>query len=221
MARSSKADILDKFRFQVTFFDFNVNLSGQELVLDSGPLVTDNVFRSGFSEVTLPQVNIKERLYRENIDNVTYKKAAGLVTYEPVTLQKGKVEGNRAFYDWQNRIANAAASISPITTIVSDANFIPPQDTDYRKDLFIAVVDRQGAVQKAFFLFNAFPVSYQAGDALSAQDESKLIESMTVTYENFVELNDSNLDALNDEMNRAARQQLVSGALGLALGQGL
>lgn len=212
MARTSSADALDKFRFQVAFFDLEVGL----LLIE--PQINDSAFTAGFSEVTPPTANIKERLYRENISPVTYTKAAGLVTYEPVTLRKGKVSGNRAFYVWQDRITNAAANLSPLSTAAANANAVPIYTPAYRKDVVITAINRAGEVEKAWFLFNTFPIKYSGGDSLTASADEKLVEELTITYENFVELNTDQISQLNNAISDAVGIQVAAAALAILLG---
>ena len=188
MARSAEFDTLEKFRFDVVFFD-NQGLS-------SVSLSNQDSFVGGFTEVTLPKSVTKERTYRENIDPLMVKKAAGLTTFEPMTFRKGKVQVNEAFTKWQQIIVNSAAFISPITTIVSDTNFIPVYEADYRKDLLLRIYDRNGKVRKAYFIFNAFPIKYNPGD-MNSMEDGKVIEDLVVTYENFVELKNDEVDSPN------------------------
>lgn len=211
MARSATADVIEGFRFEVLFLNFE-----RFSLFPVGQ--TDDESRAGFSEVTLPRVNVKERTYRENISPTSVIKGAGLTSYEPVTMRRGKVNDNRSLYQLIDTVVNAASIVSPSTAVISDAGIIPVYNPDYRIDFLIKVRDRSAQVRKSFFVFNAFPTSYKPGDDLNANDDKKLIEEITFTYENFIELNTDDLGALREEQDRALLRQVSAGVAAGVLG---
>ena len=214
MARSATEDVYDKFRFKVTFIDLQPNgLTGS-----GAGTAFNNTISAGFSEVTVPKVSINTRTYRENIDSPRRIKAAGLVAYEPVTFRRGKVTDNRELYNWLKLVNNDINTISPINDLLAAQNFIPVLPADYRRDVVIQLIDREGVTRRAWFLFNAFPKEYKGGNDFNATDEEKLIEELTIEYEAFVEAEDDTLDKLNEESNEAATTAALAGALAAVLG---
>jgi hypothetical protein len=117
-----------------------------------------------------------------------------------------------------DRIVLSASVINNGSTILSDAGVIPVYDPDYRMDLLIKLKNRQGDLTKAFFIFNAFPTSYKPGDDLNASQEAKLIEEIVFSYENFIELENDDLNSLQDEQLRALAKQAAAGLAAGLLG---
>lgn len=218
MARSTSQDICDKFRFRVIVVSLEINRSIS--ALEAGPLSPAGSFdiTAGFSEVILPKVNIKERLYRENIDPNRYIKSAGLATYEPVILRRGKVNNNKELYEWYTEVNNDAASISPLNSILSNQNFVHIQTPDYKREVFIELLDRAGQTKRAWLLVNAWPSTYKGGNDLNATSEEKLIEEMTLSYESFLELKEATVEEINAASQEAARRQAIAGAIAILAG---
>jgi phage tail-like protein len=193
MARSSSVDPLEKFRFRITVISVNpsltgvvetfANLAGQGTVVKQFAVLA----RMGFSEISLPRTTISEIPYRENIDAYRFIKVPGLVRYEPVTLKRG-VTKNRDLYDWLRLVNDELALLGVANELSQDAKKGPKQSENFRKDVVIEVLDREGNSIKGWYLFNAWPTSYKPGDDLSASVEDKLVEELTLTYELFLEL---------------------------------
>ena len=209
MARSSNSDPVEKFRFRVTVISLDLNVtSGLETVAGlsgGGGFFKENlaVFsRAGFSSVSLPKANVGEITYRENIDNLRSIKVPGLVKYDPVILTRG-VTTNRDMYDWYRLVNQDLALLSVAGELTKDVQFSPAQSENFRKDVIIEVLDRAGNPSKAWYLFNAWPTVYAPGNDLNASSEEKLIESLTLTYEYFLEL-EGGVDGFLKEMTRSA-----------------
>jgi phage tail-like protein len=196
MARSSVKDPLDKFRFRVTVVSVDLSIDGVLSTvggLSSGGTFASNNFailtRAGFNQIApLPKPEVKVMTYRENLDNTRSIKVPGLATYNDITLSRGSVTSNRDLYDWFRLVNDELALLVVANELLADANFIPTQSNNYRKDVIIEVLDREGEPQKAYYLFNAWPNSYTPGNSLNAQSEEKLIEELTLSYESFLEL---------------------------------
>ena len=210
MVRSSKSDTIDKFRFKVDFFNFSY------ANLDNFQADDDNSIRAGFSEVVLPKINIGERLYRENIDPNKYTKAAGLVTYEPVTFRRGKAENNRQLYEWYKLVNDEASGLSVASSALTSIGTTPGLNPLYRKEVVIQLLSREGRTVRAWMLFNAFPISYKGGNDLNSVDETKVLEELTITYESVMELNDDSLATINKEIQESTKLQAIVAALTLA-----
>lgn len=226
MARSASKDIYDKFRFRVLFFDFDftglnalgtlgLGTSVNELSTSGIDQDQDKAITAGFSEVTLPKVNVKERTYRENIDSLRSRKAPGLATYEPVILRKGKTQ-SRALYNWYKEINNDANALGTVNELLSTLNFIPVFSAEYRRDMVIGLYDRQGIIVKAWFIYNAFPISYTGSDVLSAQEDGKAVEELSISYEAFIELNEESIAKAQEEASAAAGDAAKAGLIAAA-----
>lgn len=212
MARSSKVDPVDKFRFRVTVLAIDASLIGAVDTLTnlgSGPheglkLIT----RAGFSKVSSPKATINEINYRENIDNIRFSKMPGLAKYEPVTMGRG-VTSNRNLYDWYRLVNEEMALLATAQELSKDAQFSVAQSDNFRKDVVIEVLDREGKPVKAWYLFNAWPIGYTPGNDLDASSEEKLVEEITLTYEFFLEL-EGGLEGFAKEMAKGAATAAAS-----------
>lgn len=206
MARTASNDPLEKFRFRVTVVSLDLSVDSAITTiagLSSGGTVANDrlaiLNRAGFSKIApMPKATVKAMTYRENIDNLRSIKVPGLVTYNDVTLSRG-VTQNRNLYDWFRLVNEEIALLTAANEFVRDQNFVPTQSATFRKDVIIEVLDREGTPVKAWYLFNAWPTSYTPGDSLDASDESKLVEEITLTYENFIEL-EGGADGLANEI---------------------
>jgi phage tail-like protein len=193
MARSAQSDPLEKFRFRVTVISLDLSVTSAIETIASFTGGTGlnqklRIFsRSGFSAVSLPKVNVGVIHYRENIDNLRSIKVPGLVKYDDVTLSRG-VTTNRDMYDWYRLVNEDIALLSVAGELNRDTVYSPAQSDSFRKDVIIEVLDREGNPSKAWYLFNAWPSSYAPGNELNASSEEKLVESMTLSYEYFIEL---------------------------------
>lgn len=199
MARSSTEDPVEKFRFRVTVIAVSPTLSG---AVESAAAVAANQFggevgkfakqlrvisRAGFSEIILPKQTVSEITYRENIDAYRFIKVPGLVRYDPVVMRRG-VTLNRDLYDWIRQVNDELALLVTSGELSKDFKKGPIQSENFRKDVVIEVLDREGNPVKGWYLFNSWPTSYKPGDDLNASGEEKLIEEITLTYEVFLEL---------------------------------
>ncbi len=221
MARSSSEDPIEKFRFRVTVIALDVSIVGG-IDTVAGLLGNQNnstgntarkfaiLSRAGFSAITMPKANVGEIAYRENIDNQRFIKVPGLVKYDPITLSRG-VTSNRDLYDWYRLVNEEIALLNVAGELTKDVKFAPVQSDNFRKDIIIEVLDRTGKPIKAWYLFNAWPTVYAPGNDLSASSDEKLIENLTLTYENFIEL-EGGIEGFGKEIAKGATI-LVAGAI--------
>ena len=220
MARSATQDVYDKFRFKIVVLDLNilgVFPGSPPAAFNSPNLGQDENLVAGFSEVAIPKATVAERTYRENIDPLRRIKAPGLVSYEPISLRKGKTE-DRSLYNWYKKLNDDANSIAAVNGLLASQNFIPVFDPEYRKDVVIHLLDREGTTKKAWFVFNAWPSGYQGGNDFSSSAEEKLIEELTLSYESFVEIPDDKISTLTSESTAAAQKALAAGVLASLIG---
>lgn len=218
MARSSTKDPIEKFRFRVTVVAIDLSVTGGLDTIaglsGSGTFFKEKfavVSRAGFSQVTLPKANVGEITYRENIDNQRSIKVPGLVKFDPVTLSRG-VTASRDLYDWYRLVNDELALLSVANELGRDSIKTPIQNDNFRKDVIIEVLNRKGEPIKAWYLFNAWPTVYVPGNDLDASSEEKLVESLTLTYEHFIEL-EGGVEGLAKELARGAGQVAVGSVL--------
>lgn len=218
MARPSTSDPLEKFRFRVTVVSIDASVSGGiETVAGlsgQGTFFKNNfavVARAGFSQVTMPKASIGEITYRENIDNLRSSKVPGLVKFDPITLSRG-VTASRDLYDWYRLVNDELALLSVANELSRDSVKGPVQSDNFRKDVVIEVLNRKGDPIKAWYLFNAWPTVYAPGNDLDASSEEKLVESLTLTYEHFLEL-EGGLEGLAKELAKGAAQTVANSVL--------
>jgi phage tail-like protein len=196
MARSSKQDVLDKFRFEIQVIQLDLNLLAATEAL--GNLFSDKInqtfgtnpfvvlSRSGFNEITLPKASVNIINYRENLDNQRFSKSPGLVKYDPVVLKRGATSSSELF-QWYQMVSNDTVFMATAQELTKYNANIPSQDEHFRREVLIKVNDRDGSEAKQWMLFNAWPSAYKGGNDLNAQAEEKLIEELTLEYEFFIE----------------------------------
>lgn len=225
MARSSTQDPIEKFRFRVTVIAVSPSLNGVvETAAGLATGIQDNaaiqdlakrtrvLTRLGFSEIVLPRQTITEIPYRENIDAYRFIKVPGLTRYEPVTFKRG-VTSNRDLYDWLRQVNDELALLVTANELNLGTKKGPKQSENFRKDLIIEVLDREGNPVKGWYLFNSWPTSYKPGNDLAANIDEKLVEELTVTYEVFLEL-EGGLKGFAAEIAKGAIESLIDKYLG-------
>lgn len=174
MARSSSVDPLEKFRFAIEW-----GTDSEETALS----------RLGFHDVQMPKRTTNKGSYREGIDPDINQLFAGLSSMEDVTFSRGMIidDFNNEFYKWASSVhkpTSGHVGRSALAARSSDA-----AKAEYRKDITIKVLDREGEVARKFTLYNAFPVSFIPGSDLDAgEDGEKSLESLTLSYEDFKEI---------------------------------
>lgn len=174
MARSTTLDPLDKFRFAV-------------LWLTTSP--GDANTRLAFQTCQAPKRTTTKISYREGIDSDIHYNSAGLSSMEDITLTRGMIITNDDdFVKWakavHNPIVKKGETGAPTNSDAQKAKY-----NEYRHDLEIRMFHRSGKIAKAWRLYQAFPVNYVGGSDLDAMsDDTKAIESLTISYDDFVEL---------------------------------
>lgn len=190
MARSAKVDVLEKFRFGVSWSDDSTFSESVEL-LGADTTLSSTLKRAGFHDVQLPKRSTNIVSYREGTDPDIMSKSAGLSTMEDVVLSRGLIrydEDFKEFSSWAAKIHAANDTTSKLDYTV-DKSRGATGDYDYRKEVLIWMYDRQGVVVRAWKLFNAFPSNYTPGSDLSAsEDGEKSLEQLTLAYEDFMEI---------------------------------
>jgi phage tail-like protein len=95
------------------------------------------------------------------------QKAPGLAAYTPITVEREIVPGDMEFQTWAGEVANAAGG-------------------DFRRDVTITVLDREGNPVIVFQLRNCWPSGYEAISELNANSTGMLTEQLTLEYDWFV-----------------------------------
>ena len=179
MARLATYDPLEKFRFLV--------------FLDGG------VSRAGFHDCQTPKKTTTKISYREGIDANVTTQSAGLTAMEDVVLSRGLISG--LTYDpttgtksgpadkAQNDLYNWVLLVNNSSIYSDPKGALSQGSTDYRKNVTIQMLDRDGNVARAWLLYNAWPTHFVSGSDLNAaEDADKSLESLTLAYEDFVEV---------------------------------
>ena len=95
------------------------------------------------------------------------QKAPGLPAYTPITVEREIVSGDMEFQTWAGEVANAASG-------------------DFRRDVTITVLDREGNPAVVFQLRNCWPSAYEAISELDAKATGIATEQLTLEYDWFV-----------------------------------
>jgi phage tail-like protein len=95
------------------------------------------------------------------------QKAPGSPAYTPITVEREIVSGDTEFQTWAGEVANAAAG-------------------DFRRDVTITVLDREGKPAIVFQLRNCWPSAYEAISELNVNAPGIATERLTLEYDWFV-----------------------------------
>ena len=156
MARPTTKDPLDKFRWQVEIEGF---------------------LRAGFTALDTPGYMITTKKYKEGGAHLHPKVIVDSIEYKPVTLFRG-VTANTDFLQWAQdpfSILDAAEN-NPSQTEVGE----------FRRDVTIKHLDRQGNAVKTYILKNAIPIQFTPASDFSAEgDDSFSLEKLVLDYEAF------------------------------------
>lgn len=175
MARSSAVDPLEKFRFAVQWSS-------------DGDSENTSVVRLGFHDVQTPKRSTTKGAYREGVDPDVNQLFAGLSSMEDIVMSRGVIidDPNNEFYKWMSAVhrpTTGHVGRAALTGRATDA-----AAANYRKDVTIQILDREGNVARQWSLFNAFPVNFVSSSDLDAsEDGDKALESLTLGYEDFKE----------------------------------
>lgn len=175
MARSSKVDPLERFRFQISWSS------------DTGSEKTALV-RLGFHDVQMPKRATTKISYREGLDPDINQLSAGLSTMEDIVMSRGVIiqDSNGEFYKWISAVHRPTAGHVGRDSLTARG---VAASHDYKKDVTIKLLDREGNVARQWTLHNAFPVNFvPASDLNAGEDGDKAMEQLTLAYEDFKEM---------------------------------
>ena len=180
MARSSTVDPLEKFRFSVSWSA-------------DGDSELTALVRLGFHDVQMPKRSTTKGTYREGIDPDISQLYAGLSSMEDVVLSRGVIieDLNDELYKWTSAVHNPTTG--HVGREALGARNSDAAANNYRKDVTIQMLDREGNIARQWTLYNAFPVNFVPGSDLNAgEDGEKSLEQLTLGYEDFREEDASN-----------------------------
>lgn len=176
MARSTTLDPLDKYRFAVIW---HVAADNQDQANT----------RLAFMTCQAPKRTTTKITYREGIDSDIHYNSAGLSVMEDITLTRGMiVQTDDDFTKWAKAVHNPTVKKGEVGS-PSNSDAQKTIYDQYRHNVEIRMFHRSGKIAKAWMLYQAFPVSFVGGSDLDAMsDDTKAIESITLAYDDFVEL---------------------------------
>jgi len=175
MARSSVVDPLEKFRFAVSWSA-------------DGASENTALVRLGVHDFQMPKRSTTKGTYREGIDPDINQLFAGLSSMEDVVLGRGVIinDPNNEFYKWMSAVHNPTTGHVGREALAARAP--DAAAANYRKDVTIQMLDREGNVARQWTLHNAWPTNFVPGSDLNAgEDGEKSMESLTLAYEDFRE----------------------------------
>ena len=221
MARNSTQDPATKFRFQVTILDNMAKLltNGTSSVAMGAQEPSGDVIKGGFSECITPKSSTKEIIYRENNGASSPIKIPGLTTYEPVVLKRGS-SNNRQLYNWYKIVNNNAAMINKFMGGITELG-VPFQDPNFRKEVFISSVARDGSYIKHWLLYNAWPSGYKGISDFDSKVSESAVEELTLSYELCLEVTGEDIQSALNKLKVEAEQAAVTAAAALAIGASL
>jgi phage tail-like protein len=218
MARSSKNDPIDKFRFMITVLSNDVSKGGfTNSILNTSSIATNedtgSIGRAGFSECSTPKVTINNISYRENIHGNDKIQVPGLTTYEPVTLKRGATLG-RELYFWYKEVNNSAASLNKFTEALSGFAGAPFQKPNFRREVLVSSLGRDGTFNKHWLLYNAWPNVYKGSDDFSASSSEISLEQLSLVYETFLECKGNSIQAALADARKQAEDAASQAGVG-------
>jgi len=175
MARSSRVDPLEKFRFAVSWSS-------------DGASEATTLVRLGFHDVQMPKRTTTKIQYREGIDPDINQIAPGLSTMEDIVMSRGVIidDVNSEFYKWVSAVHNPTAGHVGRDALAARASNAAA--ANYKKDVTVQLLDREGKIARQWTLFNAFPVNFvPTSDLDASEDGDKAMEQLTLAYEDFKE----------------------------------
>jgi len=124
-----------------------------------------------FSKCSALSVEVAKIGYREGGSLIEHK-VPGLMTYPPITLERG-VAINADFHAWMKEVADAAAGTPPGIGLLTPL---------YKRNLSIIQRDRDNSVILRYDCFNAWPPKLEAGDWDNNANEVT-IERLTLEFD--------------------------------------
>lgn len=175
MARSASVDPLERFRFEVRW---SADGSSENTAL----------VRLGFHDIQMPKRATTKISYREGLDPDINQLSAGLSSMEDIVMSRGVIiaDANGEFYKWMSAVHRPTAGHVGREALNARGTAAL---NNYKKDVIIKLLDREGNVARQWILHNAFPVNFvPASDLNAGEDGDKAMEQLTLAYEDFKEM---------------------------------
>lgn len=129
----------------------------------------DGVGHAGFQKCSELAVEIANVEYFEG-GSLIPNKSPGRMSFTDVTLERGATQ-DRDLFDWFQEVAITSSGFGQA-------------DPNYKRNLDIVQLDRDGTTLRRWSLSRAWPVKFVAGEWDNESDEN-VIESVTLTYDFF------------------------------------
>jgi len=196
MARCSSVDPLERFRFKVVF-------------LSTGDGEEASSVQAGFHDIQMPKRTTNKIAYREGTDPDISSQSAGLSTMEDIVLNRGLLSAGddldaiNGLYKWMSAVHKPSDPSAAFNRTADRGLVAETTGAEcYRKTVTIHLLDREGQTARKWKLYNAFPVNFVPGSDLSAaEDGEKVLESLTLAYEDFVEMDDGTAASTSDSVS--------------------
>jgi len=131
----------------------------------------DGQYVAGVSKITALRRNTDVVEHREGGDPSTPHKSPGQTHYEAITLERG-VTHDPAFEQWANQVWLLGAPAGQEMSL-----------KDFRKDVYIEVLNEAGQVALAYKVYRCWVSEYQALSDLDANSDAVLIELIRLENE--------------------------------------
>ena len=158
-ARSSTQDPLKNFRFRIII-----------------PGLADETSVARFTRCTGLSVTAKVDVIRGGGQNDYPEKSAGMPEVSDITLTRGyvvdpdgKISSSLALWNWWQQVANG--------------NTFAHNDREYRRDITVQYLYRDGTVAQTWMYQNAFPVGFKLSDKEGVTTSGNAMEELVITYE--------------------------------------
>ena len=109
--------------------------------------------------------------HREGDEASADRRSPGLTIYEPILLSRGRTHDN-AFEAWANKVWNYGAGLGSEVSL-----------KDFRKDVYIELLNEAGQVALAWRVFRCWPSEYVALGDLDANGNAVAVEHLRLQNE--------------------------------------
>lgn len=124
--------------------------------------------KAGFQKISGLKMKTEVTEYREGGDDVTKIKTPGLVSFDPITCERG-MSDDLDMFKW------ASKSYRPNDSSSSN-------DSDCRAQISITLQDRDGTSKKKWDILSGWVSDYETGD-FDATSSNVMVEKMTIQHE--------------------------------------
>lgn len=162
-ADSERFDPLKSFNFKVSF-----------IWRDGSTFMSTNF---GFSKISGLNADVDVVEYREGGDNLSTRKMAGLVKFDPLVFEKGMTDNKEMWNAFKKifNIGNANQNLTESSRLDAEG---------YRGTLLLEIQNRKKTTVRTIEVRKAWISRYEIGD-LDAQGSNILVERITIQHEGF------------------------------------